>query len=78
MTDQTATRVKRTAMIRVLAEDVRRKRLILDTAIARRDEALIEAHGDKREGYLSYQELADASGMSKGRVIQVVQESSDD
>lgn len=51
----------------------------LDEAIAARDRALIEAHGDKRAGGLSYDELAVATGtnpttrISKGRVIQIVQ-----
>lgn len=53
--------------------------------IAERDRALIKAHGRKRDGMLSYAEIADATvlegeharaacaSLSKGRVIQIVQ-----
>jgi hypothetical protein len=42
-------------------------------AVAARDTALIEAHGPKALGGLSYDEMAQAVGLSKGRVIQIVQ-----
>jgi hypothetical protein len=42
-------------------------------AVVRRDQALIDGHGDRRTGGLSYEELAEVAGVSKGRVIQIVQ-----
>ena len=46
-------------------------------AVAARDAALIDAHGPKAQGGLTYDEMADAVGLSKGRVIQIVQGKSD-
>lgn len=45
----------------------------LEKAIAARDRVMIAAHGNKKDGGLSYAELANETGLSKGRVIQIVQ-----
>jgi hypothetical protein len=45
----------------------------LEKAIAARDKVMIAAHGNKKDGGLSYAELANETGLSKGRVIQIIQ-----
>jgi|SRR5688572_6374186 len=42
-------------------------------AIEERDRILVECHGERSAGFLSYEELRTEAGISKGRVIQVVQ-----
>lgn len=44
-----------------------------ETALKVRDAALIAAHGPNATGHLSYSQIAAASGLSRGRVIQIVQ-----
>lgn len=50
-----------------------RARVAYERAVAARDEAMLNAHGERRDGFLSYDEISQASGISKGRVIQIVQ-----
>lgn len=68
-----AARTMRRQSLRKLAQRVNRAEVTLEQAIRERDIALIEAHGDRRTGGLSYDELAKEVGVSKGRVIQIVQ-----
>lgn len=48
-----------------------------ETALRVRDAAFIAAHGNPADGRLSYAQIAAASGLSRGRVIQIVQGESD-
>jgi hypothetical protein len=73
MTTTIEARRLRAATVRRLARLAKAAR----DAPAERDEALIAAHGDKRQGGLTYDELAAATGLSKGRVIQIVQGNSE-
>lgn len=63
----------RQILLERLADKVRRAEAALDRAVSERDEAMIEAHGDRRYGRLSYEEMATVLRLSKGRVIQIVQ-----
>lgn len=72
-----AARTIRKQRLRKLATRVGRAEAALETAIRDRDEALIESHGDRRLGGLSYDELSKEVRVSKGRVIQIVQGNSD-
>lgn len=47
-------------------------------AVGVRDRTFKDAHGAPRDGHLSYQEIADQVGLSKGRVIQIVRPPRDD
>lgn len=77
--DPQALRRERKAVIRRASAKVLRAEAAYEQAVAERDEALILFHGDKRDGGLSYDEMATATGrteeerISKGRVIQIVQ-----
>lgn len=81
--DAATDRRNRTQNIRRLSAKVRKAEAAYEAAVSDRDQALIASHGDKRDGYLSYDELAQATGkddterISKGRVIQIVQGKSD-
>jgi hypothetical protein len=72
-------RVARSAAIRRASAKVRRAQAAWEAAVDARDRLMIEHHGDRRDGGLSYEDLADATGtndeerISKGRVIQIVQ-----
>lgn len=72
-------RARRVRDVRAASNRLRRAEAALDAAVAARNDALIEAHGDRRDGGLSYEELAEATAttpekrISKGRVIQIVQ-----
>lgn len=70
-------RTTRRNRLRKLATRVSRAEAALESAIRERDEALIESHGDRRAGGLSYDELSKEVRVSKGRVIQIVQGNSD-
>lgn len=69
--------------IRRLSRAARKAQAAYDAAVEARDAALIASHGDRRDGGLSYEDLAEATGttederISKGRVIQIVQGKSD-
>lgn len=76
-TDVLARRKEHRTAVRRLAQRATRAEAALDSAIAERDAALIAAHGDRRTGGLSYDELAKEAQISKGRVIQIVQGKSD-
>lgn len=41
---------------------------------AARDADMARHHGDKRDGYLSYEELASEAGVTKNRVIQITRQ----
>lgn len=43
----------------------------------KRDRAMVDAHGDRTTGGLSYEEMRRLVGVSRGRVIQIVQGLSD-
>lgn len=62
------TRRVRMAQNRVMAAE-----LELQRAIEAREDVLVKAHGWRSQGKLSYAELARVTGLSKGRVIQIVQ-----
>lgn len=72
-------RAVRIAEVRRASGRVRRLERDLERAIAERDAKMIEYHGDQRDGGLSYEDLAAATGtrgedgISRGRVIQIVQ-----
>lgn len=55
------------------ADDVRALQEELKDAVARRDQAFVKVHGEAKGGLLSYNEIAEASGLARGRVIQIVQ-----
>lgn len=73
------TRLDRMSEIRQASALVRRVQKAFELAVDQRDRLLIEYHGDRRTGGLSYEDLseatgeADEGGISKGRVIQIVQ-----
>lgn len=81
MKADTAARKREQAQVEVreAAAAVLRYEDELDAAIAHRNRVLIRHHGDKRQGKLSYEDLATATAedprkrISKGRVIQIVQ-----
>lgn len=44
----------------------------LEKATSVRDREILKAHGNRWTGHLSYEEIAQCTGISKGRVIQIV------
>lgn len=81
MTDRIAEdeRARKARIIRKYSKDALKYARKAEEAIALRDQAMIDAHGDKNEGGLSYEDMAEASGdndeerIGRGRVIQIVQ-----
>lgn len=71
-------RTEHRSQIRRLARAAAKAESAYAAAIVRRDQAMLAAHGKKRDGYLSYDEIATATeyaagqGISKGRVIQII------
>lgn len=58
--------------VRRLAKAAARATDAATEAVVKRDQALAAAHGPKSHGLLSYEEIAEAAGISKGRVRQIV------
>lgn len=68
-----ATRQRRIKSLRDKASGVDAAERDLTRAIEKRDRAMIEYHGDRREGGLSYKDIAEATGVSRTRAVQIVQ-----
>lgn len=76
-TDPDVRRHERRKQLRATARRVREYETKLDDAVHERDRLLIDSHGPRRDGGLSYEEMAEAVGVSRGRIIQIVQGVSD-
>lgn len=68
-----STRAKNIALIKEASDEVRELADDLKEATLRRNRAMIDAHGKHSEGGLSYNDIAEASGLMRTRVIQVIQ-----
>lgn len=75
MTDTDVERYARSTRVKFAQRRVERAEAALAEAISGRDALIVEVHGKKNQGFLSYQDMVDATGgsLSKGRIIQIAQ-----
>jgi hypothetical protein len=66
-------RTRRRREVRLAASAVRKLEKHLARAVANRDEKLRQHHGPVKDGMLSYADLAAEAGLSRNRIIQIVQ-----
>lgn len=76
MTDQSTLdrqRKRHAQKLETVAADLAAAEKEVKDLTAKRDKAMIAAHGDRSTGGLSYEDMRRLVGVSRGRVIQIVQ-----